>query len=76
MRIKELANMTAPESRQILVTPFDPQTAGAIAKGIERANLNFNRWLMDKVIRINIPPMDEAMRKEIVKQGKEKSRRC
>ena len=40
MRIKELANITAPEARQILITPFDPQTAAAIAKGIEKANLN------------------------------------
>ena len=31
MRVKELANITTPESRQILITPFDPQTAGAIA---------------------------------------------
>ena len=40
MHIKELANITTPESRQILISPFDPQTAGAIAKGIEKANLN------------------------------------
>lgn len=72
MRIKELANITAPEPRSILITPFDPQTTHAIAKGIEKANLNVLPIVDGHVIRINIPPMDEAMRKEIVKVGKKK----
>jgi ribosome recycling factor len=73
MRIKELANVTTPEARQILVSPFDHQTAGPIAKAIEKANLNLQPVLEGHVIRINVPPMDEAMRKEIVKQGKKKA---
>ncbi|MBS0620703.1 MAG: ribosome recycling factor [Verrucomicrobia bacterium] len=73
MRIKELANVTTPESRQLLVSPFDPQTASAIAKGIEKANLNLQPILEGQSIRINVPPMDEAMRKQIVKQGKQKA---
>lgn len=72
MRLKELANVTAPESRQLIVSPFDPQTASAISKGIERANLNLQPIVDGSVIRINVPPMDEAVRKEIVKQGKKK----
>lgn len=73
MRIKELANITTPEPRQLLVSPFDPQTAAAIAKGIERANLNLQPVVEGHVIRINVPPMDESMRKEIVKQAKKKA---
>lgn len=73
MRIKELANISVPESRQILITPFDPQTAGSISKGIEKANLNLQPILEGAMIRIQVPPMDEAMRKEIVKQGKKKA---
>ena len=73
MRLKELANVTTPEARQILVSPFDPQTSGAIAKGIEKANLNILPIVEGHVIRINIPPMDEAMRKEIAKQAKKKA---
>jgi ribosome recycling factor len=73
MRIKELANITTPEPRQLLVSPFDPQTAAAIAKGIERANLNLQPIVEGHVIRINVPPMDESMRKEIVKQAKKKA---
>ncbi len=73
MRIKELANITAPESRQLLISPFDPQTAAAIAKGIEKANLNLQPVVEGQVIRIHVPPMDESMRKQIVKQGKQKA---
>lgn len=73
MRIKELANVTVPEPRQLLITPFDPQTSNAIAKGIEKANLNLQPIVEGPVIRINVPPMDESMRKQIVKQGKQKA---
>jgi ribosome recycling factor len=73
MRLKELANISAPEARQILITPFDPQTAGAIAKGIEKANLNLQPVLESGAIRINVPPMDQAVRLDIVKQGKKKA---
>lgn len=73
MRLKELANVTAPEPRQLLVTPFDPQTAGSISKGIEKANLNLQPILDGHIIRIHIPPMDASIRKEMVKQGKKKA---
>jgi ribosome recycling factor len=73
MRIKELANVTTPEPRQLLISPFDPQTSMAIAKGIEKANLNLQPVVEGAMVRINVPPMDESMRKQIVKQGKEKA---
>jgi ribosome recycling factor len=73
MKIKELASITTPEARQILITPFDPQTAGAIAKGIEKANLNLQPVQEGGAVRINVPPMDQSMRGEIVKQGKKKA---
>jgi len=72
MRIKDLANVTTPEPRQLLVTPFDSSTLQAIAKGIENANLNLQPKVDKNVIRINIPQMDESIRKEIVKQCKKK----
>ncbi len=73
MRLKELASISVPESRQILITPFDPQTVGPIAKGIERANLNLQPIAEGNTIRINIPPMDESTRKQIAKQAKQKA---
>jgi len=76
MRLKELANVTAPESRQLLVTPFDPSTVHLVAKGIEGANLNLQPKVDGHVIRINIPSMDESVRKEIVKLCKKKAEEC
>lgn len=73
MRLREVANVTSPEPRQLLITPFDPQSAASIAKGIEKANLNLQTIHDGNIVRINFPPMDEAMRKDIVKQGKRKA---
>ncbi|MGR3973726.1 MAG: ribosome recycling factor [Candidatus Rhabdochlamydia sp.] len=73
MKVKELAQITTPESRQILITPFDPQTCGPIAKGIEKANLNLQPVVEANMIRIHVPPMDQSVRQEIVKQGKKKA---
>lgn len=72
MRLRDLANVTTPEPRQLMVSPFDPHNVNAISKGIERANLNLQPMVDGHVVRINIPPMDEATRKEIVKQAKKK----
>lgn len=72
MRLKDIANVTTPEPRQLLITPFDPSNAPAIGKGIEAANLNINPIVEGHLVRINVPPMDESVRKEIVKQCKKK----
>jgi ribosome recycling factor len=72
MKIKELATITTPEARQLLIAPFDPQTTGAISKGIEKANLNLQPIVDGHAVRINIPPMDEAVRKDMVKLGRKK----
>jgi len=71
MNLKTLANVTVPESRQIVVTPFDVSTVHAIAKGIEAANLGIHPMIDGKVIRLNVPPMDETIRRQIAKQCKE-----
>ncbi len=71
VRLKEISNISVPEARQILVSPFDLNNVHAIKKGIEAANLGVNPMVDGKVVRINIPPMDEAMRKQIAKQCKD-----
>jgi ribosome recycling factor len=69
--LKNVANITVPEPRQILVTPFDPSTTNAIAKGIEAANLGIHPIADGRVVRLNVPPMDEALRRQIAKQCKD-----
>ncbi len=72
MRLKDIANITVPEPRQLLITPFDANNTKAIGKAIENANLNLLPIVEGNSVRINIPPMDEKMRKEIAKQCKKK----
>lgn len=67
VRLKELAQVTSPEPRMLLVTPFDSKNTNMIAKAIEKANLGINPITDANAVRLRIPPMDEAMRKEMVK---------
>lgn len=67
MRLKDIASVSAPEPRQLLITPFDPHNAGVISKAIERANLGVQPILDGNIVRIKIPPMDDSLRKEMVK---------
>lgn len=67
VRLKEVAQVSAPEPRMLLITPFDPKNAPFIAKGIEKANLGVNPITDGNAVRLRIPPMDESMRKEMVK---------
>jgi len=73
MRLRDLANITVPETRQLLVTPFDANNVNAISKGIEAANLNLQPTVDGNMVRIIIPPMDEQVRKDMCKKCKEKS---
>ncbi|HPE84838.1 MAG TPA: ribosome recycling factor [Chlamydiales bacterium] len=73
MRIRDLANVTTPEPRQILITPFDRTTAGPISKGIEKANIGLQPILEEGIVRVNVPPMDEQQRRDTVKFGKKKA---
>lgn len=67
MRIKDIASITVPESRQLLITPFDVSMKGAIGKAIEKANLGFMPIVDGNAVRIKIPHMDENQRKEMCK---------
>jgi len=67
MKIRDIASVTTPEPRQLLITPFDPNNSGPIGKAIEKANLGFMPIVEGNVVRINIPTMDEALRKEMIK---------
>jgi ribosome recycling factor len=67
MRLKDVASVTTPEPRQLLITPYDAKNTSGIGKSLEKANLGFVPIIEANVIRINIPPMDESIRKEMVK---------
>ncbi len=67
MKVKEVASITCPEPRQLLISPFDQNNSSSIGKSIEKANLGFVPIVEANLVRINIPPMDDNLRKEMVK---------
>lgn len=67
MRIKDIASISTPEPRQLLITPFDVQTKGPISKAIEKANLGVMPIIDGNAVRIKIPPMDDSVRKEMIR---------
>lgn len=66
MKIKEVASITTPESRQLMISPFDKSNTAAIGKAIEKANLGFMPITEANLVRINIPPMDDDLRKKMI----------
>jgi ribosome recycling factor len=76
MRVKELSTITTPETRQLLLTPFDVNNAGPIAKAIEKANLGVRVALEGKLVRIFFPELDQNRRKELADQVHKKKEEC
>ena len=67
MRIREVATITTPESRVLVIQPWDATTVHAIEKGILKANLGLNPSVDKKVIRIVLPELSTERRNEFVK---------
>ena len=70
MPLNQVATLTVPESRLIVIQPWDAQLLGAIEKSFFKSDLGLNPVNDGKVIRINIPQLTEERRKELVKQVK------
>lgn len=66
--ISQVANITIPEARQILITPYDKSGLGAIEKAILKSDVGLTPNNDGTVIRLNLPPMTEDRRKELIKQ--------
>lgn len=69
--LKQVASISIPEARTILIQPWDKSTLGAIEKGIMAANLGFTPNNDGRLIRINIPSPTEERRREYVKLAKQ-----
>jgi ribosome recycling factor len=73
MRIRELAGITCPESRVLLIQPWDASTVHPIEKAIQKANLGLNPAVDKKLIRIVLPELSTERRQEFVKIVKKMS---
>ena len=69
--LKQLANISVPEARQLSVKPFDKGILGSIEKAIFEANIGLTPNNNGEVIFLVIPALTEDRRKELVKQVKQ-----
>ena len=68
--INQVANISIPEARLIVIQPWDKNLITEIEKAIRSSELSLNPSNDGKVIRISIPPLTEERRKELVKLAK------
>jgi len=65
--LKNLSNISVPDPRTLMITPFDPKAIPAIERAINLANLGINPSNDGKNIRLVIPQVTEERRKELTK---------
>jgi ribosome recycling factor len=63
----QLATISVPEPRQLMVRPFDASSIKNIEKGILASELGLTPINDGKVIRLNLPPLTEERRRELIK---------
>ena len=71
--LQQLASLSIPESRQIAIQPWEQKIIPDIEKAILRSDLGLTPANDGKMIRINIPPLTEERRKQLVKMVKKKA---
>ncbi|MBC8317503.1 MAG: ribosome recycling factor [Desulfobulbaceae bacterium] len=71
MPLNQVASLTIPESRLIVIQPWDPQILPIIEKAILASNLGLTPASDGKIIRMSIPQLTEERRKNLVKQVKQ-----
>jgi len=65
--LNQLAGISVPESHQIVIQPWDRGVLGAIEKAITRSDIGLTPNVDGTVVRLNIPPLTEERRKELVR---------
>jgi ribosome recycling factor len=67
MALNQVASVSAPETRVLIVTPFDKSQAKVIEKAIRESDLGLDPSAQGAIIRVPLPSMNEQRRKELVK---------
>ena len=68
--LKNITNISVPDPKSLLITPFDPSSLGDIERAINAANIGITPTNDGKNIRLVIPPLTEERRKELTKLTK------
>ena len=71
MKLKQLALITTPEPRLLVIQPFDGSTTKDIEKAIKESKIGINPAVDGKIIRLPIPALSEERRKDLVKSIKQ-----
>lgn len=71
--LQQLASISIPEPRSILIKPFDPSTVKDIERGILASDLGLTPSNDGRTIRLNLPPLTEERRKDLVKLVKSRA---
>ena len=66
-RIRDLANISTPEARLLVISPYDPTVLGEIERAILGANIGVTPVSDGRVVRVPIPELSEERRKEMTK---------
>lgn len=66
--LSQISNINTPDAKSILIQPWEKTMLGAIEKAILAANIGMTPVNNGEVIRINIPPLTEERRHQLVKQ--------
>lgn len=70
--IPQVANVSSPEARMLVISPWDPSMIPAIEKAIQKSDLGINPSNDGKIIRLIFPELSEERRKDLVKTVKKK----
>jgi ribosome recycling factor len=69
--LKQIATIAVPEAAMIVIKPFDPASLKDIERAIRNSEVSLAPTADNKIIRLNIPPLSEERRKQIVQQVKQ-----
>ena len=76
MALSAVANISVPDARSIMITPWDKSMFRHIEKAIMDSNVGITPENNGEVIRLNIPPLTEERRKQLVKDSKAESEKA
>ena len=74
--LNQVATLSVPESRLIVISPWDSSLIGAIEKAIQKSDLGLMPSSDGKVVRLPIPPLTEERRRDLVKQVRKMAEEC
>lgn len=69
--LKQMATLAAPQADVIVIKPFDPASIKEIEKAIKSSDLSIAPIIDGKIIRLNVPPLSEERRRQLVQQAKQ-----